>query len=129
MPGTAIHGVLDAASGRILYLDSPQPVTPQLLAATAPLLPTQVLRLSAPCQKEACGHFTGSECSLVDRLVQILPATTKDLPHCAIRPACRWFRERAAQACIRCATIVTDEFVRSKAMAELAEPRPRAAET
>jgi hypothetical protein len=129
MPGAVVHGVLDAASGRIEYLDSPQPVTPELLAATAPLLPTQVLRFSATCQKEACGHFTGSACSLVDRVVQIMPAITTTLPRCAIRATCRWFSERGAQSCFRCGEIVTDEFMRTREMAELTEPRSRPGES
>ena len=46
MPGAVVHGVVDAASGRVAYLDKPQPVTPELLAMAAPLKPTEVLRFS-----------------------------------------------------------------------------------
>lgn len=122
MPGALVHGVVDAASGKILYLDVPSATTPELLASTAPLLPTQVLRFTAECQEGSCAHFVGSECSLVDRLVQILPASTAELPRCAIRSHCRWFLQRGKQACLRCCDIVTDEFTRSETLARLAEP-------
>jgi hypothetical protein len=128
MPGAAIHGVVDAASGRIQHLSAPEAVTPELLAMTAPLLPTQVLRISAPCQGGACGHFNGTVCTLVDRIVQIMPATDSALPFCAIRSSCRWFSQRGRAACMRCDQIVTDEFVRDESMTALTVPAGRAFE-
>src|ERR1700722_11260086 len=122
MHGAQVHGVVDAASRKILSLDIPVPATPELLASTAPLLPTQVLRFTAECQGGSCGHFTGSACSLVDRLVEILPASTVELPRCAIRANCRWFQQRGRQACLRCDQIVTDEYQRAEAMSSLAQP-------
>lgn len=124
LPGTVIHGVVDAASGRIAYLDTPQPATPELLASTAPLLPTEVLRLSGPCQEKACGHFTGSRCSLVDRLVQILPASPTKPERCPIRSTCRWFSEHSFEACARCSLIVTDSFARAPELLSLSTPQP-----
>jgi hypothetical protein len=125
MPGAVIHGVVDAASGKIQHLSTPEPVTPELLAMTAPLLPTQVLRISAPCQGGACGHFNGTDCTLVDRIVQIMPVTDSALPSCAIRANCRWFSQRGRAACMRCDQIVTDEFVRDEQMASLTIPAGR----
>jgi hypothetical protein len=123
MPGAKVHGVVDPASGRVLYLDVPVAATPELLATTSPLLPTEVLRFSAPCQGSICAHFADSACTLGDRLVHILPASSAALPSCAIRPTCRWFRQQGGQACARCDNIVTDEFSRSAIMAALADPQ------
>lgn len=128
MLGAVIHGVVDAASGKIQHLSTPEPVTPELLAMTAPLLPTQVLRISAPCQGGACGHFNGTACTLVDRIVQIMPASDSSLPYCAIRATCRWFGQRGKAACMRCDQIVTDEFVRDEQMTALTVPAGRPAE-
>lgn len=125
MQGAAVHGVVDAASRKILYLDAPVPVTDDLLASTAPLLPTEVLRFSAACQGSGCGHYTGSACSLVSRLVQILPAERVDLPRCSIRATCRWFFQERHEACRRCVGIVTDEFARGELISALAEPLNR----
>lgn len=126
MPGAVIHGVVDAASGRVLPLESSLPVTDSLLASTAPLLPTQILRFSAACQESACGHYTGSACSLVTRLVQILPSSGTSIERCTIRPTCRWYFQEGLHACHRCTTIVTDEFSRTEALAALADPRGQA---
>ena len=122
IPGAVVHGVLDAATGTIAYLNSPVPVTSDLLASTGPLLPTEVLRFSAACQEGGCGHYTGAACSLVQRLVQIVPASAAELPRCSIRATCRWFFQERQAACHRCVTIVTDEYARSEQMAVVAAP-------
>jgi hypothetical protein len=121
MPGAKVHGVVDAVTGRILHLDAPVPVTPELLASTAPLLPTEVLRFTAECQGGRCIHFRNSQCNLADKLVQILPPNSEGLPRCAIRSSCRWFLQRGRDACLRCNEIVTDEYTRGELMGQLAE--------
>lgn len=123
MPGAMIHGVLDARTGCIQPLDRPEPLTESLIALTQPLLPTEVLRISAVCQQSRCGHFTGSTCSLGERLVQILPASGGNVPRCAIRSDCRWFAEQGSKACMRCNLIVTDGFLRSETMTLLSKPQ------
>ncbi len=124
MPGAVVHGVVDAASGRVAYLATPQPVTPELLAMTAPLQPTEVLRFSAACAEDSCRHFTGSACSLVQRLVQIVPAPTAPLPACAVRRTCRWFVEQGRSACVRCSEIVTDGYDHNPLLTEASQPPP-----
>ena len=120
-----IHGVVDSASGRIVHLDHPVPVTDALLNATSPLLPTELLRFAAPCQRESCGHFTRNHCSLVERLVQIMPAVSLTPPACSIRANCRWFAERGRPACLRCDGILTDDAFRDETIAALATPQMR----
>lgn len=122
VPGAAIHGVVDAATGRIVYLETRVPVTPELLASTFPMLPTQIVRVSAPCQEGACAHFADSACTLGERLVSILPASEQTLTRCAIRVSCRWFHERGKAACLRCELIITDEYTRNIALDSIAAP-------
>lgn len=122
MPGAVVHGVVDTASGKVAYLETPQPVTPDLLAMTAPLQPTEVLRFSAACAEDSCRHYTGSCCSLVQRLVQIVPAPAAELPACSVRRTCRWFVEQGKSACFRCSEIVTDGYDRNPLLAEASQP-------
>jgi hypothetical protein len=96
---------------RVSYLDETQPVTDELLALTGDVLPTEVLRIAAPCIGGACQHFNGSNCTLVARTVIHLDAITEKLPPCAIRPSCRWWHEEGKAACQRCPQIVTDNFI------------------
>jgi len=94
----------------VSYLDQPLPVTPELLAMAAPAQPTEVFRLAAPCQTHHCPHYDGSDCSLVTRIVQIMPAVVDQLPRCQIRPECRWFHQEGAAACRRCPQVSTVNY-------------------
>jgi len=97
------------------------PITDDLLGLTAPVDPTEVLRIAAPCQ-EACCHFDGKDCRLVARLVQILPAVNDALPACRIRPDCRWFLQEGRVACQRCPQVVTCVLNPSEEMSRAAMP-------
>ena len=92
------------------YLSKPRPVTPELLALTAPVEPTEVLRFAAPCARGCCQHFDGSDCSLARRTVQLVPMAVRRLPPCAIRAECLWFRQEGRDACLRCPQVVTDDY-------------------
>ena len=123
MPDAVIHGVMDA-SGRVAHLQTAVPVTPELLASTYPLRPTEVLRFSAPCAGGSCVHFANDACSLGERLVTILPAAPQAVVPCAIRAGCRWFAERGRAACARCDAVVTDAYARDAEMERIATPAP-----
>ena len=109
MPDAVILGVRSFSDGesRITYLDKASPVTENLLSQCGPTLPTEVLRFAAPCEESSCRHFANSACGLATRIVQILPAVTDELPSCAIRARCRWFRQEGRSACLRCPQIIT----------------------
>ena len=92
---------------RVQWIEKPVPVTEDLLALTGPVPPTQVLRIAAPCQEDACCHFDGTDCRLATKLVQLMPAVTQALPPCQIRPDCRWFTQEGRAACARCPQIIT----------------------
>jgi hypothetical protein len=107
--GSVAFGVVAGtpANPQVAWIESPVPVTRELLALTAPVEPTQVLRIAAPCQEKACCHFDGTDCRLATRLVQLLPAVVDTLPPCRIRPDCRWFRQEGSAACRVCPQVVT----------------------
>src|SRR5215469_1069782 len=104
MADAVVLGVRGASdeSPQLRYLDEPAPVTPGLLALTAPLAPTEIYRFAAHCEERACVHFDGTDCRLATRIVQILPAVADTLPTCRIRPTCRWFLQEGRPACFRC---------------------------
>jgi hypothetical protein len=109
MAGGMAFGVIGGTEGepRVRWIERPVPVTEELLALTAPVPPTQVLRIAAPCQEQACCHFDGTDCRLATRLVQLMPSVAATLPPCRIRPDCRWHLQEGAAACARCPQIVT----------------------
>ena len=123
-PGALVLGVIDhdASPPEVQYLDQPQPVTPELLALAEPVRPTEVLRFAATCQEGLCSHWSGHDCSLVTRLVQLVPAASLALPPCRIRTDCRWFHQRGREACRRCPLVVTQDEAPTDAMRQAATP-------
>jgi len=128
--GSVAFGVVGgtACDPRLLYLNDPLPVTDELLASTQPVRPTEVLRFAAPCAGGSCSHFMGGHCSLVDRVVQILPAVTESLPACALRPSCRWWHQEGKSACQRCPQIVTDNIFAPESIVRVTTPPLRESE-
>jgi hypothetical protein len=94
----------------LLYLDRHLPATPEVLAMTAPLKPTEVFRLAATCEEHKCPHYHGTDCQLATRIVQILPAVVDTLPPCIIRQECRWYYQEGRAACQRCPEVTTVSY-------------------
>lgn len=110
----AIGVILGSAEEpRLVHLERTLPVTDELLAMSAPVKPTEVFRFAAPCAGDACKHFDGQDCGLVQRIVQILPRVTNDLPACSIRAECRWWHQEGRSACFRCPQVVTETYTAS----------------
>jgi len=124
IPGAMAFGVVTGTPDkpRVAWLEQPVPVTEELLAWTAPVEPTEVLRIAAKCQEDACCHFDGTDCRLATRLVQLLPVAGEPLPACRIRPDCRWFLQEGRAACMRCPQVVTFAVNPSLEMAIAATP-------
>jgi len=97
--------------GSVSYLAKPVAVTDGAIVAFtgSPVQPTQVFRFAAPCEKSGCNNWSGSSCSVAQRVVQILPAVVSELPDCKLRPSCRWFRQEGSPACLRCPQVITDD--------------------
>jgi hypothetical protein len=130
LSGARAIGVIDHDRDEPLlaFLEEPLPVTDDLLALASPLRPTQVFRFAAACQGDACSHWNGTDCKLVDRIVELLPVSSLTLPSCRIRPECRWYAQRGRAACTRCPQIVTQNEQPSDEMKLAAEP-PRGSKT
>jgi hypothetical protein len=124
MPQGRVFGVVGgtATEPRLSYLDQTAPVTDDIMALAAPVKPTEVFRLAAPCVESKCCHFDGQDCRLVTRIVQILPAVVESLPPCAIRRDCRWFQQEGRPACMRCPQVVTLNCAASEGMVRAAAP-------
>lgn len=68
----------------------------------------EVFRFAAPCEQAGCTNWSGAHCRVAERLVQIMPVSSINLPACAIRPDCRWFAQEGSAACMRCSQVVTN---------------------
>jgi hypothetical protein len=110
MPGSMILGIVQGTveEPRMIHLTHPQPGSPELLALTAPVSPTEVFRFTAPCAAMGCRHFDGSNCRLAQRIVKMQEPVAETLPICQIRLRCRWWLQEGRAACQRCPGIVTE---------------------
>lgn len=110
MDNADVLGVMERGEDgrmRLSYLNAPVPVTPELLDATGPVPPTEVLRFSAPCVESKCQHFDGAKCQLAVRVVAGLAADVSHAPPCKLRPTCRWHGQEGVAACLRCPQVTT----------------------
>jgi hypothetical protein len=107
-----VFGVVGGAEDtpRVAYLTTPQKITEPLLDLSSPIEPTEVFRIAAPCAKTRCQHFDGTNCALATRIVTQLPAVVRRLPHCRVRPSCRWWHQEGQSACFRCPQVVTKTY-------------------
>jgi hypothetical protein len=122
--GARVIGVVTGtvSEPEVRYLERPLPVLDSVLAMTAPVTPTEVLRFAAPCVQRACRHFQHSRCHLVEKVVAGLDPVVSDLPPCSIRDDCRWFAEEGAAACWRCPQVVTDAPPLDRRMIAITDP-------
>jgi hypothetical protein len=99
------------ANGRVANLLAPIPLTDEVRAAAGPQ-PERAFRLAGPCVAGGCTHWKNEACSLIGRMRHELrhkhadePPATK-LPRCAIRAACRWWRQDGPEACRVCPDVI-----------------------
>ena len=124
MAGSTVFGIVGgtAEEPRVGYLTAPVPVTREILALAEPARPGEILRIAAPCAGHGCQHFDGSHCRLVQRIVDALPPVVDDLPPCALRPACLWFRQEGKSTCLRCPQIISETCEPTDTMRWAADP-------
>lgn len=109
---------------RAAYLDRALALTPELATQVAPVPPEEVYRAAAPCAQGRCSHFDagGGRCRLAHNIVRLVPAVVRQLPRCAIRADCRWWRQEGAAACRRCPQVVTSNHLASDAIRVASDP-------
>jgi hypothetical protein len=118
--GSVIIGVVGARDGKanVSVLPEQMPLRSVVHLIPDNIRATEVLRFAAPCAERHCSHFS----ELASRIVARLPAVVHHLSRCTLRPSCRrWFQEGPA-ACYRCPEIVTEPFLPSELMQEIAAP-------
>jgi hypothetical protein len=122
--GSIAIGVVGGTADRpyVSHFKTARSVTLQLLQLAEPVQATEVFRFAAPCMCGGCIHFKQQRCRLIDRIVADLPEVTNDLPHCTIRPQCRWWLQQGPTACHRCPQVVTENYNPSTEMREVATP-------
>jgi len=122
--GVAVFAVIQgtATEPRAAYLDRLVPLTPEIAATAAPVDPREVFRMSAPCASHGCRHFGEGRCSLVTRLVQLVPSVVTSAPPCMVRPHCMWWRQEGVEACMRCPQVVTHMYGAGAQLVEAATP-------
>jgi hypothetical protein len=105
-----VLGVIErsADGARVVYLNERVAAVDSVLAATSPVSPTEVYRMSAVCEGSHCMHFREERCHLASRIATMLPAVVDVLPVCTIRSECRWFAQEGRAACLRCPQVITE---------------------
>lgn len=109
-----VFGVVEGTAERpqVAYLTTPQPLTQEIRDLCSPATPAEVLRIATHCVRYRCIHFEHENCTLAQRVIQILPAAVEQIPACKLRPVCRWWLQEGKSACFRCPQIVrTPSFV------------------
>jgi hypothetical protein len=108
----------------VRLLEHPVKVTQGTILAFAgtEIQPTQVFRFAAPCEKCGCNNWSGTNCRVAERLVQILPWPGHDLPKCKLRPVCQWFAQEGGAACWSCRHVQTDDASLEAALNSPANP-------
>lgn len=122
--GAAVFAIIQgtATEPRAGYFDRLIPLTPQIAATAAPVSPTEVFRVAAPCAAHGCQHFGDGRCSLAHRLVQLAPSVVIHPPPCALRPNCLWWLQEGVEACLRCPQIVTHMYGAAAGLVQAASP-------
>ena len=104
------------------YLSEAVALTRDLEAVCSPVAPEEVFRFAARCALDACRHYAHERCRLAENLTKALAAPRPQVPRCAIRRDCRWWREQGPSACSVCEHVVTRNFAPSDTLREAARP-------
>jgi hypothetical protein len=131
-PGARVFAVVGgtAAEPELSYLDEALPLTPELVALTAPVTPAEVFRIAGHCaQSTACLHWAedSSRCRLALRTVRLAEVVVRKPPRCAIRSQCQWWAQEGVSGCLRCPQVLTHDAAQTEATRLAADPHNLAA--
>jgi hypothetical protein len=109
VPGALLLGVVQG-DGSVGFLKGRLAIDEAFVAsAKAAGDPERRLRFSEPCVQGACHQWDGARCGVIEGVLASGLEGKDGLPDCAIRPACRWFVQRGAEACAVCPFVVTEQ--------------------
>ncbi len=110
-PGAQLLGVRQR-DGTVAILPQALPVDEHFMHVVRkdPTPPEQRFRFSNKCVENGCEQWTGKNCGVIERVVEFLDAVPnkETLPVCSIRPRCRWYKQRSAEACRICPYVLTE---------------------
>jgi hypothetical protein len=102
---------LIGADGLVANIPTPIPLTNEMRGCIE-TKPERIFRLAGPCVQSKCANWENQACGLIGRMrqeldrLQIATKSVEKLPRCGIRVACRWWRQRGADACRVCPHVI-----------------------
>jgi hypothetical protein len=112
-PGATLLGIV-LSDGRVAFSATRIEVSEEFVRiARQGRSPEKRFRFSSRCLQDGCSQWGAGRCGVIDTVVQDVggPRPGHDpLPDCLIRPECRWFLQRGAEACGVCPDVVTDSL-------------------
>ncbi len=123
-PGAQLLGVRQD-DGTVAILPQPLRIDEAFLDAAGATDPAeQRFRFTNKCVESGCSQWTGTRCGVVDKVLSVMNelAVQDELPACAIRPQCRWFRQSGPDACKVCPFVITHTTEADWDLQQLAEP-------
>lgn len=110
-PGSKLLGVRQD-NGTVSILPEALPIDESFIETVKqnPVAPEQRFRFTNKCIESGCNQWNGKGCGVIEQVIQYLEHIPQslDLPKCSIRPKCRWFLQKGADACKICRYIVTE---------------------
>ena len=70
----------------------------------------QQFRFTNKCIESGCKQWTGNRCGVADTIIAVINdlVTGDELPVCAIRTKCRWFKQNGVESCKICSFVITE---------------------
>jgi hypothetical protein len=109
-PGALLLGMV-GEDGHVGYLKDRLIVDENFIAiAREQGPPEERFRFANTCVEGLCRQWDGKRCTVPMHVAPVLGTGEGDTPlhPCAIRTACRWFRQEGPSACRICPGVITD---------------------
>lgn len=109
-PGAVLLGIV-MGDGRVAFAPDRLLVNREFIAnAQQGRSPEKRFRFADGCVQSSCVQWTGTRCGVIDDVLADISvaALSADVPHCSIRPQCRWYDQAGAEACRACPVVITD---------------------
>jgi hypothetical protein len=107
-PDALLLGFINS-SGTVAYIRPALKIDPGFVAKVRTSRRAEDrFRFAAPCAKDACIHWKGAKCGVIDKAISAAEAvpsygyTGRATEKCGVRSRCRWFTQSGFQACEVC---------------------------